>query len=143
MADLREVSCSTDGEPGANETQSAAHLLSTAKGPQDFEARATELLKLEAGWNSYGAPPIDESAINHARPLFALLERLGLSPWLTPSTSGGVSIENAGAVEYAIEVEPSGLTSVWFDGLSNESAATVIATAARQFPLPSPTRSKG
>jgi len=57
----------------------------------DLESQAAQLRALQPGWDSYGAPKIDERAIQKA------LNVCRQAPQLTPCSDGGVQIDWSGA----------------------------------------------
>lgn len=76
------------------------------KEPIPFEQQIAELRKLEDNWDSYGASPISEKAIETASYLA-----------IVPVCNGGIQIElHAGEAEIEIEIDEGGrVTSVMFE----------------------------
>lgn len=73
------------------------------------------LLELEAGWDTYGAPPISTEAIKAAmRVLFSVAGRETLPPTIVPTSAGGCQLEwHSEMVDIEIECSPTGDTSLF------------------------------
>jgi hypothetical protein len=73
------------------------------------------LSALPEGWDSYGARPIDRSALRRAQLIAERALTLPLpAPRLLPVPSGGVQLEwSAGPVEVELEIEPGGASAVF------------------------------
>lgn len=66
------------------------------------------LLKLESGWDSYGAPPISPIATQQAH-VFLVTSKSPRRPSIVPTAKGGVQLEwHDGDVDVEIECLPSG-----------------------------------
>lgn len=75
-----------------------------------------ELAALPAGWDSYGAPPIDpECLIKAVQVLVEAMEPDTPAPSVVPTSRGGVQFEwHTGGVDFEIEVEPTCLVSAYY-----------------------------
>lgn len=73
-----------------------------------FEQQFAPLRGLASGWDSYGAPPIDDAAIQAALSLVVDLSVAHLPlPAVVPTSKGGVSLEwRHGPQEIVVEIEP-------------------------------------
>jgi hypothetical protein len=68
-----------------------------------------ELRGLQPGWDSYGAPPISEAAIQSAQ---AFLSRMDI----TPCSDGGVQLEwHTYGFDLEVEFHPNGTVEVWHE----------------------------
>lgn len=75
-----------------------------------------ELKHLQPNWDSYGAVPISEVAINRALELLADLQWTGPLPSVAPTAPGGVHFEWGGEDEgVEINIRVDGNVSVLFD----------------------------
>ena len=76
--------------------------------PEKHEERLSSLAQLEKGWNGYRADPIRPHVLERVRPLINLAEQLGLQPWITPNSNGGLMLERGGEDDWSLEVNPDG-----------------------------------
>ncbi len=73
-----------------------------------FEQQFAPLRALARGWDSYGAPPIDDAAIQAALSLVVDLSAAHFPlPAVVPTSKGGVSLEwRRGPQEIVVEIAP-------------------------------------
>ena len=75
-----------------------------------------ELASLPAGWDSYGAPPIDPGCVIKAvHVLMEAMEPDTPAPSVVPTSRGGVQFEwHIGGIDFEIEIEPTYLVSAYY-----------------------------
>lgn len=78
---------------------------------ESIESKLSELAKLERNWDSYGADPIGEGAIQAVRIVASVLETLTvIPPQIMPTVNGGLAIEySRGKMEFSIEFDSDGV----------------------------------
>ncbi len=87
-------------------------MVGTARVPKELEARLEEIGRLDKNWNSYGAPPVAEHAIEKARSVLSRAcgdDGLGFpAPFVAPGPHGGVGIEwrFGSGKELILDVDP-------------------------------------
>ena len=88
--------------------------------------RASELGKLEEGWNSYSAPPPMPAAIDNAKTLLTLASVAGIIPdGVAPSAMGGLGVTfTARGREVAVEFYNAGNAHAMFSDNETESLDT-------------------
>jgi hypothetical protein len=98
-----------------------------------------ELAALPAGWDSYGAPPIDAHCVAKAvQVLVEVMEPDTPAPSVVPTSRGGVQFEwHTGGVDFEIEVEPTNLVSAYYraarGGLEKEIPPTTEILALKSM----------
>ena len=117
--------------PALAKAEPVSRLGPSGFDPARMEARLSELLALESNWNSYRALPIDPACAERVRRFYPIMETLGLQPWITPDTNGGLTIERGGTDDYSVEFDPNGTATVWFDGLSDADAWAFVGLFAQ------------
>jgi hypothetical protein len=64
--------------------------------------------RLEKGWNSYRAVPIEEKAIQFASILTEM------APQIVPTTGGGIQLEwHCEGLDIELEISPDGSMNIW------------------------------
>lgn len=89
--------------------------------PPLVAAAITEILKFEklpAGWDSYGAAPLDDNAVVAAFELIVHAESICDCPMgIMPLSNGGLGLRWTGEqVELEIDVDPGGACEAYLDG---------------------------
>jgi hypothetical protein len=80
------------------------------------------LLKLQAGWDSYGGQPIDQRVVKTAiEVLFSVMADDSPVPAIVPTSSGGLQLEwHRGGSDLEIMLAPSGEAIFDFENASGE-----------------------
>lgn len=76
------------------------------------------LMELPAGWDSYGARPIEANAVDAIlQVLGRTMERYSPAPAVVPTASGGLQLEwHAGGIDLEVEATPDGRVFMSCDG---------------------------
>jgi hypothetical protein len=84
--------------------------------------RCQELLRLRAGWNSYGAAPVDIGVVEAAlRTLDRIMTASAPLPPLVPTSSGGVQVEwHTQGADFEVAFHPSGTISAAYEDINGD-----------------------
>jgi hypothetical protein len=93
----------------------------------DLIERASELGRLQKGWNSYSAPAPNSIAIDKAKTLLTLAFHADIIPErIEPSAMGGVGVTfTAGSREVTVEFYNAGNTHALFSNSETEALDTM------------------
>lgn len=104
----------------------------------EAHVQTKELLLLNQGWDSYGAPPISERAVTIALRVLRGLMATGIAlerPYIGPTSLGGIKLEwDTDEMILGIEIDPPDEPSVFFsNGVTGEEWEEPVSRLPRPF----------